>query len=129
VAAGGGGQRRAAVHNASHLRLRPMRLWLVVVTVLGLAALGLRAYEISQVPFRWYDHAYGSVFWTLLGMHTFHLIVASYENLFFTALTFVGPVEKKHMVDIHTNGIYWYFVVLVWVPIWAIVYFERSVLP
>ena len=35
---------------------------------------------------------------------------------------FKGPLEGKHFVDIAENSGYWTFIVLSWIPIYAVVY-------
>ena len=40
------------------------------------------------------------------------------------ALLCKGPVEKKHFGDIEASALLWYFVVLEWVPAFAILYLE-----
>jgi cytochrome c oxidase subunit III len=102
-----------------------MRRWLIVATALAIAAAGLRFFEFGALPFTWYDHAYGSVFWTIVGMHTLHLVTGIVENAFILVVLFRGPVEEKHLVDVHSAGLYWYFMVLVWVPLFAVLYAER----
>lgn len=105
-------------------KLRPIRRWLIITTVLGLGFLVLRFFEFKGLTFRWNTHAYGSVFWTSLGLHTMHGVASNLENLVLLALLFRGPVEKKHLVDTHMNGIYWYFVVFGWLPLAAILYLD-----
>lgn len=92
-------------------RLRPMRRWLVVATVMGLGFVALRVLELRALPFRWDSHAHGSLFWIILGMHTFHGVVSSLENLLILALLFRGPLETDHFSDVEVNALYWYFVV------------------
>jgi heme/copper-type cytochrome/quinol oxidase subunit 3 len=35
---------------------------------------------------------------------------------------FTGPLEGKRFVDVSENAMYWYFVVLSWLPIYAVAY-------
>ena len=35
---------------------------------------------------------------------------------------FVGPIEEKRFVDVEENAVYWYFVVLAWLPIYGVIY-------
>ena len=35
---------------------------------------------------------------------------------------FIGPVEEQRFVDVEENALYWYFVVLAWLPIYAVIY-------
>jgi cytochrome c oxidase subunit III len=112
--------------NRSALRadLRRARLWLSLTTLLSATALALRAAELSHLPFRWDSNVFGSVFYGALSLHTMHLIAGNIENVLFLVLLNKGPIEKKHLVDLEVNGVYWYFVVLSWVPLYAVLYLD-----
>jgi cytochrome c oxidase subunit III len=46
-----------------------------------------------------------------------------YDTLVLVALFFFArPLEGKRHVDVSENGLYWYFVVFSWVPIYAVIY-------
>jgi len=96
----------------------------LVATVLGTAMLIVRAFEIPNIPFHWAQHAYGSVFWMIFGVHIAHVLTGVLENAMLIALLCKGPVEKKHFGDIEASALLWYFVVLEWVPAFAILYLE-----
>jgi cytochrome c oxidase subunit 3 len=104
--------------------LKRAQLWLAITTVLSGAALLLRALELGHLPFRWDSNVFGSVFWGTLCLHTMHLIAGNVENLLFLALLAKGPIEKKHLVDLEVNGVYWYFVVASWIPLYAVLYLD-----
>jgi cytochrome c oxidase subunit I+III len=104
--------------------LKRARLWLLITTLFSLAALVLRGVELSGLPFRWDSNVFGSLFWGVLSLHTMHLVAGNIENVLFLALLYRGPVEKKHLVDLEVNGVYWYFVVSAWLPLYAIFYGE-----
>jgi heme/copper-type cytochrome/quinol oxidase subunit 3 len=44
-----------------------------------------------------------------------------------TAVLFFAPVDEHRFVDVSENALYWYFVVLTWLPIYAVVYFGSRV--
>ncbi|CAB3692428.1 hypothetical protein R8871_03105 [Paraburkholderia graminis C4D1M] len=98
------------------------RLWLLVCLAFSLAFLGVRALEFKALNVTWYDNAYGSVLWMLMGLHTVHLITDTFDTAVLDVLLFTGPVEGKRYVDVSENAAYWYFVVLSWLPIYAVVY-------
>lgn len=79
---------------------------------------------VPSLGYKWSDHAYGSVIWVIIGMHTLHMVAATGE----TALLFVyglfKPVVKKHLLDFRCTAVYWYFVALVWVPFYFIIFIE-----
>jgi cytochrome c oxidase subunit III len=104
-------------------RRRGVATWLAITTVLSLAAFGLRVLEFHGTHCRWDTHAYGSVVWTILGMHAGHLVASNVENLALLLLFIRGPVQRKHFTDANVNALYWYFVSLGWLPVYAILYF------
>lgn len=108
--------------------LHAMRRWLILGTSLGLVVLGVRLALFADMSFRWNSHAYGSVVWTILGLHTTHLVAASAENLLFIVLLYIGPIEKKHLLDLRLNTLYWYFVVISWVILFAVIYLDPGFL-
>jgi heme/copper-type cytochrome/quinol oxidase subunit 3 len=91
---------------------------------LGLVFFVLRYIEFATLPFRWDSSAYGSVFWTLAGLHTLHALAACAENVMLLVLLFRGPLEEKHLVDLSVNTLYWYFVVAAWLPSYAILFLD-----
>ncbi len=102
--------------------LHKVRLWLVVLTLVGTVTLILRALEYTQLNCRWDDNAYGSVVWLLLSLHTMHVATDVVESGVLTALMFAGPVTERRFVDASENALYWYFIVAWWVPIYMTVY-------
>jgi heme/copper-type cytochrome/quinol oxidase subunit 3 len=62
------------------------------------------------------------VVWTLLGFHTMHLVTDWADTLVLAVLFFTGPLEGKRFADVAENAVYWDFVVLAWLPIYAVIY-------
>jgi cytochrome c oxidase subunit III len=114
-----------AIMAARHERLRRMQLFTVLATALGAVAVAARAYELPRIQFHWDTNAHGSVFWAILFMHCIHTLAGTFENLVFSVLLFVGPVEKKHTTDLENNGFYWLFVVGSWLLLFPLLYLER----
>jgi len=111
------------VNRAAYLGdLQGLQRWQVVSTLFSFLALGFRALEYGTIPFRWDQGVYGSMVWGALVLHTTHLCTGAIENLVLLVLLYVGPLEHKHLVDVEINGLYWYFVVAVWVPFFAVFY-------
>jgi cytochrome c oxidase subunit 3 len=102
--------------------LRKMRLMLGVVTGLGLAYLVLRSFLYAALPFRWDLNAYASVLWGTLVLNTTHGLSGVLENATMLVLLFTGPIEKKHLVDVHAGGFLWYFVLFSWIPLWFLMF-------
>ena len=96
---------------------------LIACSILQLALCVVRWFEFTSLNVRWDDSAYGSAVWVLLGLHTFNLVTDFGDTLVLTAVMYTRPLECKRFVDIAENSGYWYFVVLTWIPIYAVIYF------
>ena len=99
------------------------RTCLAICLVCGLAAMVLRGFEFTAVRFLWDSNAYGSVVWFILGMHALHLLVLTSETLLLLIWIFRREFDMKHRVDVVTVAVYWYWVVTMWLVLFAIVYF------
>ena len=83
----------------------------------GLAAFAivnmvLRGFEFASLNCRWYENAYGSIIWTLLGVHTGHLITEFIETSVILCVSFTNKMEGTRLADVAINSDYWYFVVV-----------------
>jgi cytochrome c oxidase subunit I+III len=108
---------------AERYDLARVRLWLLVALAFGLAFLVVRVFEFRALNVSWDTNAYGSIVWALMGLHTTHLLTDQLDTSVLTALMFSRHVEPKRYVDVSENGLYWYFVVAWWIPIYLTVYF------
>jgi cytochrome c oxidase subunit I+III len=98
------------------------RRWMLVCLLFALAFLVIRGFEFAALHIRWDSNAYGSIVWTLLGLHTVHLLTDTYDTAVLAVLLHTGPMEGQRFVDVSENGLYWYFVVITWLPIYAVIY-------
>ena len=94
-----------------------------MLVAFGAAVVILRVFEFGAVRAGWDYNAYASIVWFILGLHTTHLVTDLADTVVLTALMFTGHAEPKRLVDISENSLYWYFVVLSWIPIYVTIYF------
>jgi heme/copper-type cytochrome/quinol oxidase subunit 3 len=102
--------------------LERARIWLAICLLASVAFLAIRGFEFAALNVSWYTNAYGSVVWLLLGLHTTHLVTDTIDTGVLAVLLFIGPLEGKRFVDVSENALYWYFVVLSWLPIYVVIY-------
>jgi cytochrome c oxidase subunit I+III len=107
---------------------RGVQIGLVLCVVLGLGLSVLRVFEFGAVHTQWDSHAYGSVVWTLLGLHTFDLVAEVLETMLLMVIALTGPMTDHVFLDISDSAPFWYFVAAVWVPIYAVLYLVPRVL-
>ena len=80
------------------------------------------ASNFTPLNVRWDDNAYGSLLWFVLGLHTTHLLCDVIDTLVLTALMFSKHAKGKRFSDIEDNGMFWNFVVVAWLPLYALLY-------
>lgn len=102
--------------------LRAVRIGLVVLSLFGIAIVGVRVLELLHLNADWSVDAYGSAVWTLMGLHVLHLVTDLVDTIVLTVLFFTPLVEGKRFMDAEENAAYWYFVVGFWIPIYLVIY-------
>ena len=107
---------------AERFDMRRARLWLAVALAFAAAFNIVRIFEFRTLNVWWDSNAYGSVTWTLLGLHTTHILTDFIDSCVLAGVLYFGPVKPSLMVDLSENCLYWYFVVLAWLPIYALIY-------
>lgn len=98
------------------------RSWLLVSLTFGLAFLVLKYIEYRDVPSPWDESAYGSMVWTIIGFHTAHVCALLLKTAIIAALAGRGYFNDRRRVGITANGLYWHFVVVVWIPLYVVLY-------
>jgi heme/copper-type cytochrome/quinol oxidase subunit 3 len=108
--------------------LARVRWGLVGMSVFGLVPLVVRWFEFSAVHVRWDNNAYGSIVWFILGLHTTHLITDLGDTLVLMVLMFTRHANNgRRFSDVSDNAFYWDFVVLTWLPLYALLYWVPRV--
>jgi heme/copper-type cytochrome/quinol oxidase subunit 3 len=108
---------------AAQQDLRKVRIGLVIMTVFGFLPLIPRWFEFTALHVLWDSNAYGSITWVLLGLHTTHLLTDLADTLVLLALMFTRHGSNpRRFGDVQDNAMYWNFVVLTWLPIYACIY-------
>jgi heme/copper-type cytochrome/quinol oxidase subunit 3 len=99
-----------------------MTFWLFITVLLGAFFLQCQAFEYYFAKFTYTDTIYGTTFYSLTGLHGFHVLVGTIFLLvcFFRSLSLSVKVNKQTG---YTAAIwYWHFVDIVWIGLFLIVY-------
>lgn len=107
---------------ATKLELEKVQKLLLVMSGAAILFLVIRGFEFTQLEIRWNDNAYGSILWVMLGLHTVHLLTDAFDTIVMAAMMYRKPVEGRRFVDVSENAEYWYFVIVMWLPIYFAVY-------
>ena len=84
----------------------------------------IRGVIFTQLGFTWSDHAYGSIVWVIFGMHSLHMLAATGETGLLIVYSSTRPVMKKTLLDFRCLAVYWYFVILSWLPFYYLIFLQ-----
>ena len=99
-----------------------LKAGLVLTILLGLAFLLTQLIEYANVGFNTGDGAFASVFFGLTGLHGAHVFVGLCLLTFAAVRAFRGHYSPDHYHGVEIPGIYWHFVDVMWIIVWAAVY-------
>jgi len=99
-----------------------LRAGLFTTLMLGTTFLIIQINEYVNIGFAPSDHAQGSIFYGLTGLHGAHVFVGLTLLLFATIRAFRGHFTPKEHRGVEVPGIYWHFVDVMWVLVYASIY-------
>jgi cytochrome c oxidase subunit 3 len=65
---------------------------------------------------------FGTTYYSLVGLHGFHVVVGLVSLSLVMALTLLGSVRAEHAERIDVLSLYWHFVDVVWIVVFTVVY-------
>ena len=117
------------LHNACRrMDERQVSRGLLLMAILATIATGIRIFSFRELNVHWDTNAYASAAWITLAFHSMLLAFEMVETWVFVALFWLGPIEGKHFVDVEDNCVYWYFMSLIWLPVYALLYISPRLL-
>jgi cytochrome c oxidase subunit I+III len=99
-----------------------MILGMLVNLVLAGLFLVLRVYEWSRLGFTWASDAHGSIVWAILFLHTYDLVADLIMTAVLILILALGKYGDKQRVAVHVDSVLYYFLVGMWFPLYAVVY-------
>ncbi len=100
---------------------------LLITTLIGAMFVGIQAYEYVEL----YSHGvrpdadlFGTCFYTMTSFHGFHVLMGVVALAVLTVMGFLGKLGPRYSqhASLELIGLYWHFVDLVWIVLFAIVY-------
>jgi len=106
--------------------LGAFRLWWFVTLALGtifIVATGREwTHLIRDKGFTISTNLFGTTYYSLVGLHAFHVCVGLAGLLIVLLLALSGKVRQEYAHQVDTFGMYWHFVDAVWVVVFTVVY-------
>jgi cytochrome c oxidase subunit 3 len=90
--------------------------------LLGATFLFIQVNEYVHLGFAPQDHAQGSIFYGLTGLHGAHVFIGLTLLAFVTIRAFRGHFSAESHRGVEVPGIYWHFVDVMWLVVYTSVY-------
>lgn len=105
-----------------HGDVRKMQIFRLSGCVALIVFLALKAYEYINLDYLWDDSAYSSIMWLIAGFHSAHVASVLLKELAIQALAAKGFFNIERRGAIQGATLYWSYVVLMWIPLFATLY-------
>ena len=102
------------------------RAWWFGTIVLGAAFLYGTAHEWHRLIYKdgltISTNLFGTTYYSLVGLHGFHVIVGLICLSTVMAFALLGEVQQQHTYRVDVLSLYWHFVDVVWIVVFTVVY-------
>jgi cytochrome c oxidase subunit 3 len=119
---GSGATMHFAMENWKHLNKAAFNLWMIATIVLGSLFLCGQAYEYHSVAITWAGSTMGATFFTLTGMHGFHVFVGVIYLVVLFLQANKGVYTGSKYFGLTAGTLYWHFVDVIWVALFYLFY-------
>jgi cytochrome c oxidase subunit III len=99
-----------------------LKVGMIIAAIMGATFLVLKYVEYSGLDYNWTTNAYGSIVWTITGFHSAHVLSVLLKAVVVTFFAFKGYYSAERYMGVKVNGIYWHFVVWVWLFMFSTLY-------
>jgi cytochrome c oxidase subunit 3 len=101
---------------------RAMQAGIVTTFLLGVTFLFSQINEYVHIGFAPQDHAQGTIFYGLTGLHGAHVCVGLILLATVLVRSFRGHFTPEKHLGVEVPGIYWHFVDIMWIIVYTTVY-------
>jgi cytochrome c oxidase subunit III len=99
-----------------------LKAGMLLTSLLGATFLMIQLNEYVHIGFSPANHAQGTIFYGLTGLHGAHVFVGLTLLLMVTVRAFRGHFSPEHHHGVEVPGIYWHFVDVMWVVVYTTIY-------
>lgn len=92
-----------------------LRIGLLLSLILGAVFIGLQVYEYAHEDAVFGANSYGSLFYTITGLHGLHVTLGLLLNIFVSIQAWRGYFSERRNLAVQNVALYWHFVDAVWV--------------
>jgi len=111
-----------ALENWKNLKKAAFNFWIGLTILLGIGFLLGQAHEYMTAPITWTGSVFGASFFTLTGLHGFHVFVGVCYLIVLAIQANKGVYTGSKYFGLTAGTLYWHFVDVIWVLLFFLFY-------
>ncbi len=108
-------------------KLAQFKTGVAISFVMGISFLAWTVYDFNDLHFGWRDNAYGSIFYTIVGLHALHVVIGLAMNAMVQVKAWTGRYRTGHHTSAEVFSLYWHFVDVVWLFVFPALFLSPHV--
>ncbi|MEN3316036.1 MAG: cytochrome c oxidase subunit [Acidimicrobiaceae bacterium] len=104
-----------------------MKAGLAISFVMGLSFFFFTLYDFNELHFGWRTNAYGSIYYTIVGLHALHVFLGLGINVVVQIKAWLGRYDRGRYASAEVFFLYWHFVDVVWLAVFPIVFLSPHI--
>jgi heme/copper-type cytochrome/quinol oxidase subunit 3 len=94
-----------------------LKVGVLLSFLMGASFLAYTLYDFNELHFGWRDNAYGSIFYTIVGLHAIHVFIGLGMNVVVQLKAWLGRYDHGRHASAEVFFLYWHFVDVVWLAV------------
>jgi heme/copper-type cytochrome/quinol oxidase subunit 3 len=99
-----------------------LKFGFAVAFILAAIFLGIQVFEYARSEFTPQTNVYGSLFFTITGIHGMHVLGGMLLNAVIQVRAYLGHFNAKRFQGVENATLYWHFVDVVWIAVFLSLY-------
>ncbi|MDQ6728373.1 MAG: heme-copper oxidase subunit III [Actinomycetota bacterium] len=104
-----------------------LKAGLAISFVMGLSFFAFTLYDFNDLHFGWRTNAYGSIYYTIVGLHAFHVFLGLGINMMVQLKAWSGRYDHGRYASAEVFFLYWHFVDVVWLAVFPILFLSPHI--
>ena len=99
-----------------------LKAGVLISFLMGASFLAYTLYDFNDLHFGWRDNAYGSIYYTIVGLHALHVFIGLGISVLVQVKAWKGRYDHGRHASAEVFFLYWHFVDVVWLLVFPIVF-------
>ncbi|HEX8769713.1 MAG TPA: heme-copper oxidase subunit III [Acidimicrobiales bacterium] len=108
-------------------KLRQFKIGVLISFIMGLSFLAFTLYDFDELHFGWRDNAYGSIYYTIVGLHALHVFIGLGMNVVVQLKAWLGRYDRARHASAEVFFLYWHFVDAVWLAVFPALFLSAHI--